>query len=145
MLWTELVSRRARLVAELSKAGTSIDHLLDLRDVRDPDIRREVEEAGDDREKLLRLALEWFGDLGDPQPEERSDWLGTDINDVRIFGRADREPTFRTPSFERLPPLEDRPDDDQPAEAPLAEPKRDERSVKSRIPPRPSGTSSSSA
>ena len=112
MLWSDLAdpARRARLVAELSKAGTSIDHLLlDLRDVHDPGMRREVAEAGDDREMLLRLALEWFGDLGNPQPTERSRWIGRDIEDVTIFGldEVDRQPTFQTPDFGRLHRLDD--------------------------------------
>ena len=42
----------------------------------------------------MRLALEWFGDLRNPQPQERSKWL-----EDWVFPGDDGPPTFRTPDW----------------------------------------------
>jgi hypothetical protein len=107
--WSDLFDQRARLVAELEKTGTTIDYLLlDIQDVQDKGLQAELWQGGYDRDRWLRLALEWFGDLGNPQPQERSAWIGNDVNEPRIWSLAEagRQPTFRTPDWARLPRLE---------------------------------------
>src|SRR4029450_9799741 len=99
LLWSDLFDRPGRLAVELNKVGTTSRFLvLDLRDAaRDnsplqPELDR-VGPAG-----WLLLALEWFGDLDNPQPTNRTLWSGS----------------FRTPDWTapRLPPLDE---EDKPA------------------------------
>lgn len=103
MLWTELFHRRARLVTELAKAGTTAQYLrLDLRDVDDPGVRAAVARISDDREQLLMLALEWFGDLRKPQPNQRREWSGHDEGNPERREHSWRTPDWRRPYLHRL-------------------------------------------
>jgi hypothetical protein len=98
MAWSDLFDQRARLVHELEKAGTTIDYLLlDLRDVPDKGLRAEIWRGGYDQERALRLALEYFGDLGNPQPQERTLWFGAGTPDVGPKVVVPGLPTSRTP------------------------------------------------
>ena len=89
------------MVVELAKVGLTTDDLiLDIHDVRELRLaRRRLR-----RDDLLRLALTYFGDEGNPQPENRSDWVG-ERGVPAIHGP--NTPTFRTPDWGRLPRLED--------------------------------------
>ena len=83
-------------------------------------MQAEVGHARRDHEKLSRLALEWFGDLGNPQPQERATWPGKDARNLTPLAAVDDgvgqprfilgSSTFRTPDWGRLPRL----DDDEP-------------------------------
>lgn len=111
MRWSDLYDRRTRLVVELDRAGTTPRFLvLDMQDAtRDnPALREEFRRCKSDDDRL-RLALEWFGDLGNPQPTNRTtDWPK---GPVVIAGDGPRRPlpTFRTPDWHdgRLLPLAD--------------------------------------
>jgi hypothetical protein len=108
--WSELLrSDPERLEIELAEAGTTLADLAD--DLRDVPEKKAIAE-GLSIKARQRRALEWFGDQGNPQPEERTEWFGTG----------------RTPDWGHLPRLED----DGPA--PLVEPKLDERTERWRIP-----------
>jgi hypothetical protein len=94
LLWSDLFDRPGRLAVELNKVGTTSRFLvLDLRDAaRDNStLQTELDRVGP--AGWLLLALEWFGDLGNPQPTNRTLWSGS----------------FRTPDWTvpRFPPLED--------------------------------------
>jgi hypothetical protein len=78
--WSDLasVSDRPRLKVELAKDGTTPDDLvLDVQDV--PALHAQCERLEGDDEALLLLALQWFGDEGNPQPEQRREWPGIAI------------------------------------------------------------------
>jgi hypothetical protein len=92
--WSDLCDQPARLAIELEKIGTTGPALvLDLRDAaRDHGaLQEELTRVGPGG--WLRLALEWFGDLGHSQPTNRTLWSGR----------------FRTPGWtvRRFPPLND--------------------------------------
>jgi hypothetical protein len=87
-----------RLEVELAKLGLTIRDLeCDVRDV--PEFKPWIETLSPDAWR--RLALEHFGDQGNPQPRERSEW--------HLWGYTPDWPGGR------LPPLDD---DEAPAEAP---------------------------
>jgi hypothetical protein len=93
-LWSDLFDRPGRLAVELDKVGTTSRFLvLDLRDAarENSTLQTELNRVGP--AGWLLLALEWFGDLGNPQPTNRTLWSGA----------------FRTPDWTvpRFPPLED--------------------------------------
>ena len=98
--WSRLLrDDPVRLKIELAKAGTTLGDL--ARDIRD------VPEMSELTEKMLRpekqrLALEYFGDQGHPQPEDRRNWV-SGTSPARTHWR-------KTPEFRRLPQL---PDDDR--------------------------------
>src|SRR5262245_15632944 len=87
--WSELLSvDPLRLEIELAKAGTDPTSLVsDAHEV--PELVPILE--GLSKEAALQVALEYFGDEGNPQPTERTDdgWIG------------------RTPDFGQLHRLED--------------------------------------
>ena len=69
MRWSELSP--AQLAIELAKLGTNVDQLvLDARDV--PELEPAL--RGKTKEEKREIAVEWFGDRGNPQPATRSDW-----------------------------------------------------------------------
>jgi hypothetical protein len=72
---------------------------LDAQD--DPALKERLDLAESEDEKL-RIALEWYGDEGHPQPAERTEWL------EGIFTGITGLDTFtRTPDWGHLPELED--------------------------------------
>lgn len=116
MRWAELPP--ARRAIELGNLGiTAQDLVLDLRDAARgiPELRDALARCGPS-EDYVRLALEWFGDEGQPQPRERSYWSVSS-------GRAENAvagspPGYRTPDWPdwpggRMPRL----DDDEPVAA----------------------------
>ena len=77
MHWSDLRDDPERLSIELAKAGTTPEDLAsDVRDV--PELRETCERLK--RPARLLLALQYFGDEGNPQPTERTEW--------HIFGRT---------------------------------------------------------
>jgi hypothetical protein len=85
------------LEIELAKLGIKIDDLVnDAEDV--PELREAMKLLS--RDAKVKLALEWFGDQGHPQPEKRT---------RPIVATFDGEPVYgsRTPDWGRLPRLED--------------------------------------
>jgi hypothetical protein len=88
--WSELPAVDPdRLAIELAKLGIDDSDL--AADIRDVPERKAIAENLTSESARLRLALEWFGDNGHPQPVERTEWLGTG----------------RTPAWGRLPRLKD--------------------------------------
>lgn len=83
---------------ELAKRGTTLHDLAtDVRDV--PELKHVTERLSE--EGLRRLALEWFGDQGHRQPEQRTDW----VYGVVVAGRPAM--TRKTPDFGSLGRLDD--------------------------------------
>jgi hypothetical protein len=81
--WSDLFDQPERCRAELAKAGVKpIDLVLDLHDVDDPYVQAKIQAANGDAFKLLRIALEWFGDEGHPQPTNRRTWTPEDVRAV---------------------------------------------------------------
>jgi hypothetical protein len=99
--WSDLLrDDPARLKVELAKAGVSSEDLvLAVHDV--PELRETCRLLGRDFEALFRLALEWFGDKGQLEPEKRS------RPDLLLW--RDEGPRYGWPlrHFGRLPRLED--------------------------------------
>jgi hypothetical protein len=96
-LWSELLrDDPTRLELELARAGTTLNDL--ARDIRDvpgfDDLTRRMS-----REAKQRLALQYFGDEGHAQPEQRRDWMRSKT--------SKRARWFRTPDFGQLPRLRD--------------------------------------
>jgi hypothetical protein len=82
--WSDIP--RARVDVELAKLGiTAYELTLDARDVPElkPLFRQPMSQ-----EQRLRIALEWFGNEGKPQPEERTAWAVT--GRTRDWGRLPR-------------------------------------------------------
>jgi hypothetical protein len=105
MRWVDLLrDDPARLEVELAKAGTSAIYL--VRDAFDvPELRDVMRRLRTD-EARLRLALEWFGDGGHPQPTKRTrPALLVTEGRPAVLGKV-------TPEWGQLPKL----DDDEPAE-----------------------------
>lgn len=100
--WSDLVRQDpARLEIDLARIGITVDDLLsDAEDV--PELRPILARLTS-KEARLRTALEWFGDQGHPQPQDR-DYLWT-----FHFGGETVAIPGRTPDWPggRLPPLED--------------------------------------
>jgi hypothetical protein len=85
MPWSELP--RWRLEVELAKIGTTISEFVcDARDV--PELQPWIEDLSPDAK--LQVALEWFGDQGNPQPTERQDWHGYGRTPDWLGGRLPR-------------------------------------------------------
>ena len=106
MSWSRLFrDDPVRLEVELKKAGTTLNNLaLDTRDV--PELS---DMTGMSANARRLLALQYFGDEGHPQPEnrrERKRRKSTSSRDRRVV-------MFKTPAFGQLPRL---PDDERPAE-----------------------------
>ena len=73
MLWSEAAP--ALLAAALDKLGiTTQDLRRDLQDAYRDKPALEAEFRRRKYEGQVKLALEWFGDLGNPQPTERTTW-----------------------------------------------------------------------
>jgi hypothetical protein len=103
MPWSELP--RWRLEVELAKIGTTISEFVcDARDV--PELQPWIEDLSPDAK--LQVALEWFGDQGNPQPAERQDWHGYGRTPDWLGGRLpaleDGEPASRIQHRDPLPP-----------------------------------------
>jgi hypothetical protein len=97
----------ARLEVELAKAGTTAGFL--VRDARDEPALQEQTKLLTSDEAMLRVALEWFGDRGHPQPERRTPRVLTS------FGHGTGVSAGLTPDWGRLPSLESAgPPTDQP-------------------------------
>jgi hypothetical protein len=103
--WSRLLDEDpARLDLELARAGTTRKDLIhDVQDV--PELRETCRLLRGNKEALLRLALEEFGDRGRPQPEERLAYADHSFGGEPAF-------TYRTADFGQLSRL----DDDKPAE-----------------------------
>jgi hypothetical protein len=105
--WSRLLNEDpARLELELARAGTTREFLIrDVRDVaklrQECELLKRVRDKQRREEAFLRLALEWFGDRGQPQPEKRTRPVAA------LF--VGFEPNYGdlTPDFGRLPRLED--------------------------------------
>jgi hypothetical protein len=93
--WSELPPERLEI--ELAKLGiTNRDLVKDAEDV--PELREMMRLLSP--EARVKLALEYFGDQGHPQPEKRTPrWLGA-VGDVAIYDDL-------TPNWGRLPRLAD--------------------------------------
>jgi hypothetical protein len=87
-----LLDDRDRLELELANAGTSITHIaLDICDV--PELRAIYGEEMDlalPRHVRLRLALEWFGDGGHPQPPRAKRTYWQSYRYTQDFGQLHR-------------------------------------------------------
>jgi hypothetical protein len=96
-LWSQLLrDDPQRLEIELARAGTTLGNL--VRDIRDvPELRDKTARMSRKAKELL--ALEYFGDQGNPQPEDRTAWVRAS-SPTRVVRR-------RTPDFRRLPSLDD--------------------------------------
>jgi hypothetical protein len=107
-----------RLDVELARAGTTRWAL--TQDVQDVvELRETCKPLRHNEAALLRLALEWFGDRGEPQPERRRGWglsfiEATSEGDTYIELDGKPAAVSRTPSFGKLPRLDndDAPDTD---------------------------------
>jgi len=95
-----------RVEIELAKCGTTPEYL--VRDAEDvPELQQRMSLLRSPEAKL-RVALEWFGDEGHPQPETRTRPFLYALWDVEAYGDV-------TPSWGRLQRLEDgEPTDAQP-------------------------------
>jgi len=95
LLWSELP--RWRVEIELAKVGTTPDYL--VRDAEDePELQAEMELLSSPEAKLRR-ALQYFGDEGNPQPENREPRVLAGWDDGRVIEGA------LTPDWGQLPRL----------------------------------------
>ncbi len=97
--WSGLSGAEAEF--ELAKRGTTPEYL--IRDAEDVPKLRERMSLLSSPEAKLRLALEWFGDQGHPQPEKRTRPITGQIGDLILYDDL-------TPVWGWLPSL-DRDDD----------------------------------
>jgi hypothetical protein len=83
---------------ELANCGTRPEYL--VRDAEDvPELRQRMKLLSSFEAKL-RLALDWFGDQGHPQPEKRTRPATASFDDYVVYGDP-------TPDWRRLPRLDE--------------------------------------